>query len=93
MASLSRSPTVNTGAGEKLLSAIRRTYRITWGLAAALSGADRIDQLAHITLRGAEVLGAHTGALAVFDVASGTLRLHMGRRLKDIVEIAATEAW
>jgi PAS domain S-box-containing protein len=72
-------------------SAVQRAAAIA-EVAAALSGAARMDQLAHITLRGAEVLGAETGALAVFDPRSGGLRLHMGRRLMDIVEIAAAEA-
>jgi PAS domain S-box-containing protein len=73
------------------LASLQRTTAIA-EVAAALSGADRIDQLANITLRGAEVLGANTGALAVFDPGSGTLHLHMGRRLMDIVEVAAAEA-
>ncbi|MCU1603932.1 MAG: Serine phosphatase RsbU, regulator of sigma subunit (modular protein) [Modestobacter sp.] len=73
------------------LSSLQRTTAIA-EVAAALSSATRIDQLAHITLRGAEVLGAETGALAVLEPGSGALRLHMGRRLMDIVEVAATEA-
>jgi PAS domain S-box-containing protein len=76
---------------ERRLSSLQRTTAIA-EVAAALAGAARIDQLAHITLRGAEVLGAETGAVAVFDPGSGALRLHMGRRLMDIVEVAATEA-
>jgi PAS domain S-box-containing protein len=76
---------------QRRLSSLQRTTAIA-EVAAALSGAARIDQLAHITLRGAEVLGAETGALAVFEPDSGALRLHMGRRLMDIVEVAATEA-
>ncbi|MCW2675346.1 MAG: hypothetical protein JWR70_386, partial [Modestobacter sp.] len=76
---------------EHRLSSLQRTTAIA-EVAAALSSATRIDQLAHITLRGAEALGAETGALAVLDPGSGALRLHMGRRLMDIVEIAATEA-
>jgi PAS domain S-box-containing protein len=76
---------------ERRLSSLQRTTAIA-EVAAALSGVDRMDQLAQITLRGAEVLGAETGALAVFDPGSGALRLHMGRRLMDIVEVAATEA-
>jgi serine phosphatase RsbU (regulator of sigma subunit)/PAS domain-containing protein len=75
---------------EARLASLQRTTAIA-EVAAALAGAGRLDQLAHITLRGAEVLGARTGALAVFD-AAGTLRLHMGSRLADIVEIRAAEA-
>jgi PAS domain S-box-containing protein len=76
---------------ERRLSSLQRTTAIA-EVAAALAGATRIDQLAHITLRGAEVLGAETGAVAVFEPGSGALRLHMGRRLMDIVETAAAEA-
>jgi GAF domain-containing protein len=74
---------------EMRLSAVQRAAAIA-DVAASLAGATRIDELAHITLRGAEVLGAETGALAVFDQHS-VLRVHMGRRLKDIVEVAAAE--
>ncbi|WP_369140449.1 SpoIIE family protein phosphatase [Modestobacter versicolor] len=77
-------------AGRRLAS-LQRTTAIA-EVAAALAGATRIDQLAHITLRGSEVLGAETGALAVFEPGSGVLRLHMGRRLLDVVEVAAAEA-
>ena len=76
---------------EVRLSSLQRTTAIA-EVAASLAGARRLDQLAQITLRGAEVLGARTGALAVFDPASGALRLHMGTRLKDIVEVRAAEA-
>jgi PAS domain S-box-containing protein len=78
-------------AAERRLSSLQRTTAIA-EVAAALAGAARIDQLAQITLRGAEVLGAQTGALAVLDPGSGVLRLHMGSRLQDIVEVAAAEA-
>ncbi|CCH85780.1 Serine phosphatase RsbU, regulator of sigma subunit (modular protein) [Modestobacter italicus] len=77
-------------AGRRLAS-LQRTTAIA-EVAAALAGATRIDQLAQITLRGAEVLGASTGALAVLDPGSGQLRLHMGSRLMDVVEVAAAEA-
>jgi PAS domain S-box-containing protein len=72
-------------------SAVQRAAAIA-EVAAALAGARRLDQLADITLRGAEVLGAAAGALAVFDPGSGALRLHLGRRLADVVEVVATEA-
>jgi PAS domain S-box-containing protein len=75
---------------DRRMSSLQRTTAIA-EVAAQLATATRFDQLAHITLRGAEVLGAETGALAVFDPGSGALRLHMGRRLMDIVEVAATE--
>lgn len=75
---------------EARMASLQRTTAIA-EVAASLAGATRIDQLAQITLRGAEVLGAETGALAVFDQGSGALRLHMGSRLKDIVEVAAAE--
>jgi PAS domain S-box-containing protein len=76
---------------ERRLSAVQRAAAIA-EVAAELASATRIDQLAHITLRGAEVLGARTGALAVLTPGSGALRLHMGRRLMDLVQIAASEA-
>ncbi|MBB3677045.1 SpoIIE family protein phosphatase [Modestobacter versicolor] len=78
-------------AADRRLASLQRTTAIA-EVAAALSAATRIDQLAHITLRGAEVLGASTGALAVFDPGSGALQLHMGRRLMDVVQVAAAEA-
>jgi PAS domain S-box-containing protein len=74
---------------EVRLTSLQRTTAIA-EVAAALAGAARFDQLAQITLRGAEVLGAETGALAVFDSES-VLRAHMGSRLRDIVEVAAAE--
>ena len=45
-----------------------------------------MEQLADITLRGAEVLGAESGGVAVFDPADGKLRVYLGRRLKVAVE-------
>ena len=78
-------------AAERRWAAVQRAAAIA-EVAATLAGAARLDQLANITLRGAEVLGASTGALAVFDTGSEALRLHMGRRLADIVEVAAAEA-
>jgi len=75
---------------QRRLSSLQRTTAIA-EVAAALAGVDRIGQLAQVTLRGAEVLGAGTGAVAVFD-GTGALRLHLGRRLMDIVEEAATGA-
>jgi PAS domain S-box-containing protein len=78
-------------AAQRRLSSLQRTTAIA-EVAAELARATRIDELAHITLRGAEVLGAHTGAVAVFDAGTDVLRLHMGRRLADIVEVVASEA-
>ena len=72
-------------------SAVQRAAAIA-EVAAALAGATRLDQLADITLRGAEVLGAASGALAVLDPGSGVLRLHLGRRLADVVDVVASEA-
>jgi PAS domain S-box-containing protein len=76
-------------AGHRL-SAVQRAAAIA-EVAAALANATRLEQLAGITLRGAEVLGARTGAVAVLD-PDGVLRLHMGRRLADLVEVRAAEA-
>ena len=78
-------------AAQRRLASLQRTTAIA-EVAAELARATRIDELAQITLRGAEVLGAHTGAVAVFAPGKGVLRLHMGRRLMDIVEVAASEA-
>jgi PAS domain S-box-containing protein len=67
------------------LSAIERTAAIAQ-VAADLAGATEVAQLADITLRGAQVLGADSGGFAVFDAATGELRVHLGRRLSEAVE-------
>jgi PAS domain S-box-containing protein len=68
---------------ERRLAAVQRTAAIAQ-VAAEMANASRLDQLADISLRGAQVLGADSGGIAVFDDA-GVLRVHLGRRLSDAV--------
>jgi PAS domain S-box-containing protein len=68
---------------DRRLAAVERAAAIA-EVAAELANASRIDQLADISLRGAEVLGAESGGIAVFD-PNGVLRVHLGRRLSDAV--------
>jgi PAS domain S-box-containing protein len=75
---------------ERRLSAVQRAAAIA-GVAAEVAGATRIDQLADITLRGAQVLGAESGGVAVFD-AAGTLKVYLGRMLMDAVEARPTRS-
>jgi PAS domain S-box-containing protein len=65
------------------LSAVSRAAAVSQ-VAAELANAARLDQLADITLRGAQVLGADSGGIALF-YPDGTLRVHLGRRLSDVV--------
>ena len=69
---------------DRRLAAVQRAAAIS-AVAAEMANASRIDQLADITLRGAEVLGAESGGIAVFDADGGALRVHLGRRLSDAV--------
>ena len=75
----STSPTPARQA-ERRLAAVQRAAAIA-EVAAELANAARIEELAEIALRGAQVLGAESSALAVFDPGGGPLRLHMTRRL------------
>ncbi|MFD2092721.1 SpoIIE family protein phosphatase [Blastococcus deserti] len=70
---------------ESRLSAVQRAAAIA-EVAAQVAHATRIEELADITLRGAEVLGADSGGVAVFDPADGQLRVYLGRKLKIVVE-------
>jgi PAS domain S-box-containing protein len=72
------------------LSAVQRAAAIA-EVAAEAANAARIDELADITLRGAEVLGAESGGVAVFDPADGRLRVYLGRRLLSAVEAETHE--
>ncbi|HEY4631770.1 MAG TPA: SpoIIE family protein phosphatase [Blastococcus sp.] len=72
------------------LSAVQRAAAIA-EVAAEAANAARIDQLADITLRGAEVLGAESGGVAVFDPVDGRLRVYLGRGLKVAVEAETHE--
>ena len=49
-------------------------------MAAELANAARLEDLPEIVQRGAQVLGAESSALAVFDPDGVALRLHMTRR-------------
>jgi PAS domain S-box-containing protein len=69
---------------ERRLSAVQRAAAIA-EVAAEVASATRIEELADITLRGAQVLGAESGGVAVFDPA-GALRVYLGRGLIDAVE-------
>src|SRR4051812_5127089 len=70
---------------EARLSAIQRAAAIAEVAAQAANSAG-IEQLADIALRGAEVLGAESGGVAVFDPDDGRLRVYLGRRLRVAVE-------
>ena len=78
------------------LSAMERATAIA-EVAAQLANAARMQDLPEIVQRGAQVLGAQSSALAVFDPGNGPLRLHMTNRLTDEVQthvdypIAGTE--
>jgi PAS domain S-box-containing protein len=69
---------------EQRLSAVHRAAAMA-EVAAELANAARMEDLAEVVLRGAQVLGAQSSALAVFDVGGGPLRLHMTSRLIDAV--------
>ena len=47
----------------------------------------RLEDLPEIVQRGAQVLGAQSSALAIFDSDGGPLRLHMTNRLTDEVQV------
>ncbi|MGY2083269.1 SpoIIE family protein phosphatase [Blastococcus sp. SYSU DS0539] len=64
------------GQAQQRLSAVQRAAAIA-EVAAELANAARLDQLADVVLRGAQVLGAQSSALAIFDSPGGPLRLHM----------------
>jgi len=65
---------------EQRLSAFHRATAIA-EVAAELANAARLEDLPEIVQRGAQVLGAESSALAVFDPDGVALRLHMTRRL------------
>ncbi|MFP5372058.1 MAG: GAF domain-containing protein, partial [Actinomycetes bacterium] len=53
--------------------------------------ATRIDELADIVLRGAQVLGAESGGIAVRDPMDGIVRVHLGREAEDMVRQRAED--
>ena len=75
---------------ELRLAAIQRAAAIA-EVAAEVAHATRIDDLADIVLRGAQVLGAESGGVAVLDPVDGRVYLHLGRRLEDVVRSVAPE--
>ncbi|WP_448642011.1 SpoIIE family protein phosphatase [Geodermatophilus sp. URMC 63] len=76
---------------DRRMAAVQRAAAVA-EVAAELANATALSQLAEIALRGARVLGAASSALAAFDDADGTLRLHLARRLADSVATAAAES-
>ncbi|MGY1984613.1 SpoIIE family protein phosphatase [Blastococcus sp. SYSU DS0669] len=79
------------GQAQRRLTAVQRAAAIA-EVAAELANAARLDQLADIALRGAQVLGAESSALAVFDFPGGPLRLRMTGNMVAAVEESAPEA-
>ncbi len=65
---------------ESRLVAVQRTAAIA-AVAAEVANATDIGQLAEITLRGTEVLGAVSGGVAVCEPGGATARLHLGQRV------------
>jgi PAS domain S-box-containing protein len=70
---------------DQRLSALRRATAVA-EVAAELANAARLKDLPEIVQRGAQVLGAQSSALAIFEFAGGPLRLHMTRQLADEVQ-------
>ncbi|WP_236827861.1 MULTISPECIES: SpoIIE family protein phosphatase [unclassified Blastococcus] len=79
------------GQAQRRLTAVQRAAAIA-EVAAELANAARLDQLADIALRGAQVLGADSSALAVFDSGGGPLRLRMTGNLVATVQASAPDA-
>ena len=73
---------------ERRLWAVQRTAAVA-EVAAEVANATGIDQLADIAQRGAQVLGASSSALAVFDLGGAPLRLHVTHWLVDQVRSGA----
>jgi serine phosphatase RsbU (regulator of sigma subunit) len=69
---------------QRRLSAVQRAAAIA-EVAAELATTTRMQDLADVALRGAQVLGAESSALAVFEPGRGPLRLHMTSRLVEAV--------
>ncbi|SOC47882.1 PAS domain S-box-containing protein [Blastococcus aggregatus] len=76
---------------EARLVAVQRTAAIS-AVAAEVANATGIAQLADITLRGAEVLGAVSGGVAVREPgAEDRIRLYLGRRILEVFRDEVTE--
>jgi PAS domain S-box-containing protein len=70
---------------EQRLAAFHRATAIA-EVAVELANATRMEDLPEIVQRGAQVLGAESSALAIFDALGGPLRLHMTRQLAHEVQ-------
>ncbi|MGY2126903.1 SpoIIE family protein phosphatase [Blastococcus sp. SYSU DS0617] len=68
---------------ESRLVAVQRTAAIA-AVAVEVANATGIGELADITLRGAEVLGAVSGGVAVREPGAEAARLYLGRRVLDV---------
>ncbi|RBY96305.1 serine/threonine protein phosphatase [Blastococcus sp. TF02-8] len=68
------------GQAEQRLTAVQRAAAIA-EVAAELANAARMQDLAEVVLRGAQVIGAQSSGLAIFDSPGGPLRLHMTENL------------
>ncbi|WP_040338149.1 SpoIIE family protein phosphatase [Candidatus Blastococcus massiliensis] len=66
------------------LAAMQRTAAIT-AVAAEVANATGIGQLADITLRGAEVVGAVSGGIGVVEPGERAVRVYVGRQVRDMV--------
>jgi PAS domain S-box-containing protein len=71
---------------QRRLAAVERAAAIA-EVAAELANTTRMQDLAAVALRGAQVLGAESSALAVFEPGGGPLRLHMTSRLVEAVRV------
>jgi PAS domain S-box-containing protein len=72
------------------IAAVQRAAAIA-EVAADLGKATRMSELADVTLRGAQVLGATSSGLAVLESRSGPLRVHMSQGLQDAIHALAPE--
>jgi PAS domain S-box-containing protein len=68
------------------LSAMHRATAIA-EVAAQVANAAKMEDLPEIVQRGAQVLGAESSALAIFEAPGGPLRLHMTNRLTDEIQV------
>jgi PAS domain S-box-containing protein len=75
---------------EARLVAVQRTAAIA-AVAAEVANAGGIGELADITLRGAEVLGAVSGGVAVREPDGEEARLYLGRRILEVFRNEVTE--
>ncbi|WP_345770295.1 SpoIIE family protein phosphatase [Blastococcus saxobsidens] len=79
------------GQAQQRLTAVQRAAAIA-EVAAELANAARLEELADVVLRGAQVIGAQSSGLAIFDSPGGPLRLHLTRNLLSTVREESPEA-